>query len=363
MKAVDLSIIVPTYNVEKYLANCLGSLIHQDVPIEDYEILVINDGSTDSSPQIAESFEQKYDQIKVFHQDNQGLSAARNEGLRRARGKFIYFIDSDDYIAYNTLGYALKLMKEYDLEVLGLGVMHTTDLDIHQAKNHEVIDKEEIEITDGITFIARNPFLNNVWWYLIKREYLLETGLTFPIGRYFEDCTFTATLLTEGKRIGNSSLDFYRYVIRPDSIMTRRSKDHAMKQIADHEKNIYEFQPILDKVSCLPHKDSDSCLARLKARQHSFVFFMLILCYRCQLSKEVVAPIIERLSKFGAYPINKEFINDFNNLAYSQMRFIMNRKFLLYGTLKYLVLLHRSTPNIHWKVDNLVRKLSKFKIV
>jgi hypothetical protein len=102
-------------------------------------------------------------------------------------------------------------------------------------------------------------------------------------------------------------------------------------------------------------------LDRLKAMQHSLVFFMLILCFRCQLSREYVAPIIERLSNFGAYPINRQFIKEFNNLAYAQMRFIINRKFLLYKSLKYLVILHRSTQNVHWKLDNFVNVLSQLK--
>ncbi|MGB5317251.1 MAG: glycosyltransferase [Robiginitalea sp.] len=359
---MELSIIVPTYNVEKYLANCLDSLINQDLSPESYEIIVVNDGSTDASPEIAMVYEENHAQVRVFHQENQGLSAARNKGMKLAQGKVIYFVDSDDYIAQNTLSYALNLMKRNDLQILGLEIMRTEELDIYKASNYEVIGKEEIKVTDGITYLAENPYLNNVWWYLVRRDYLLNTGLTFPVGRYFEDCIFTATLLTQSSRIAKSSLDFYRYVIRPDSIMTKRTKEHALKQIADHEKNIYEFKPLLDRVEKLSHKHSEACLDRLKAMQHSFVFFMLLLCYRCQLSREYVSPIIERLSSFGAYPINRQFINEFNNLAYSQMRFIMNRKFLLYKTLKYLVVLHRSTPNVHWKADNFVKVLAQFKI-
>lgn len=344
------------------MANCLDSLVKQDLEEDAYEIIVVNDGSTDSSSDIARAYEKKYTQITVFQQENQGLSAARNKGLELSRGKVIYFIDSDDYIAENTLGYALSLMKIHDLEVLGLEVMHTKELDVHKATNYDLIGREEIKVTDGIEYIAENRYLNNVWWYLIRRDYLIETGLTFPVGRYFEDCIFTASLLSGSKKIAKSSLDFYRYLIRPNSIMTKRTKEHAIKQISDHEKNIYGFKPILERVEASGHKDASACLARLKAMQHSFVFFMLILCYRNQMSRKDVSPIIERLSSFGAYPINKEFINEFNNLAYSQMRFIMNQKFLLYNSLKYLVILHRSTPNVHWKVDSIIKHLAQLKL-
>lgn len=338
---------MPTYNVERYLSNCLDSLVNQDISADIYEIIVVNDGSTDLSGQIACAYETQYSQIRVFQQENQGLSAARNQGLKLAKGKVVYFIDSDDYISQNTLGYALRIMNEYKLDILTLGSMNTTDLHYYKASNYEVINHEEIRITDGITFIAENGYKNNVWWYLIKKDYLLKTGLTFPVGRYFEDCIFTASLLSSSKRIAKSSLDFYRYVIRPDSIMTKRTKEHALKKISDHEKNIYDFKPLLDRVEASGHKDAEACLARLKGMQHSFVFFLLLLCYRNRMSRQEVAPIIERLSSFGAYPVNREFKKEFNNLVFSQMRFIMNRKFLLYNSLKYLVFFHRSAPNVH----------------
>ena len=354
-----LCIIVPVYNVELYLANCLDSLVNQDISSEDYEIIVVNDGATDSSPDIANSYQERYEQISVYHQKNQGLSAARNRGMGLAKGKYVYFIDSDDYLAYNTLGYALRLLETHDLDVLCLGVKHTKVLDIHLSDNYEVIDNEKILVTDGISYISQNHYLNNVWWYLIKRKYLETSGLTFPVGRYFEDCTFTATILSKSQRIAGSSLDFYRYVIRPESIMTKRTREHTLKQIADHEINIYEFQPLLEEIGNLSHPEAETCRSRLSARQHSFVFFMLILCIRSKLSRQEVSPILDRLQKVGAYPINEYFIRDFNNLAYRNLRFIMNRRNMLYMALRYLHSIHKVTPNIYSGVDKVVRMVSR----
>ena len=104
-----LSIIVPVYNVEKYLERCIESLIHQDIEPSDYEIIMVNDGSTDHSGIIAEQLTSKYENIILFNQRNQGLSGARNSGLKLCRGKYVMFVDSDDFLEKNSLMYLITL--------------------------------------------------------------------------------------------------------------------------------------------------------------------------------------------------------------------------------------------------------------
>ena len=113
-----LSIIVPVYNVEKYLSKCLDSLLAQDIPISDYEIIIVNDGSTDSSLVIAESYSQTNSNIRVISQLNKGLGGARNTGIRSSEGKYLFFVDSDDTIQKNTLKPLLECMESKKLQVL-----------------------------------------------------------------------------------------------------------------------------------------------------------------------------------------------------------------------------------------------------
>ena len=111
-----ISIIVPVYNVEKYLNRCIDSILKQ-IYI-DFEIILVNDGSTDSSGIICEYYHEQYPQIiTVIHQNNQGLSQARNTGLEQAKGEYITFIDSDDFISPNYLYVLLKNMKMYDADI------------------------------------------------------------------------------------------------------------------------------------------------------------------------------------------------------------------------------------------------------
>ena len=107
---IQLSIIVPVYNTEKYLSRCLDSLIRQDLSPNEYEIIVINDGSQDNSREIVRDYMSRHPQISFFEQANQGLFETRNVGIDRAKGKYIYFVDSDDFIAPNVMGKIIRFM-------------------------------------------------------------------------------------------------------------------------------------------------------------------------------------------------------------------------------------------------------------
>lgn len=324
-----LSIVVPVYNVADYLANCLDSVLRQDLDRTLYEVVVINDGSTDSSGEIAEQYRQNHPNIRVHHQKNQGLSAARNQGISLATGTYLYFLDSDDYIAANTLGYLLGQLEKHDLDLLGVQVLQTRRLDVFDCANSNIMETEALEVTDGISYIADHNYLNNAWWYFIRRDFLLQTGLLFPVGRYVEDANFTAQLLAKSQRIATTSLDFYRYFIRPNSIMRKKSREHLLKMIADYEKNVADFETQIRELRSCTHPRRDDCLRRLEARQRSFVFFLLVRSVKAKLSGQELRAILERLKALGVYPITKFLSQDYRKPQYRVLQFIFNRGPLL----------------------------------
>jgi len=324
-----LSIIVPTYNVENYIGNCLDSLLSQDLDKKDYEIIVINDGSTDKSGLIANDYANLNENIHVHNQENNGLSAARNQGIMLAQGKYVYFIDSDDYVTRNTLGYILSLLENNQLDVLGIQVQESSVLDDYGSSNLDKIEQEEIIVTDGISFIATHNYLNNAWWYFINREFLLKTKLTFPIGRFVEDANFTANLLAKAKRISSSSLDFYRYYMRPDSIMRKKNIAHDHKMMIDYEKNIYDFSEQLLQLEKVDHIELKDCLKRIKARQQGFTFFLLVRLMKSDIPLPKIDQKLQELRKIDAYPLTKFLGKDYHGFDYSFMVFVFNREYLM----------------------------------
>ena len=113
-----ISLIAPAYNVEKYIEACVHSCENQDLPRDSYEIIIVNDGSTDSTYSTIERLSGVYENIRIVTQKNQGLSVARNNGFKLARGKYVWFIDSDDCISSNCLGKCLEIMERDDLDAL-----------------------------------------------------------------------------------------------------------------------------------------------------------------------------------------------------------------------------------------------------
>lgn len=328
-----LSIIVPTYNVERFIANCLDSLLDQDIPKEDYEILVINDGATDRSAEIAATYSDRYNNVILIHQENKGLSGARNTGIPLAKGKYTYFIDSDDYIAQNTLGLIISLLEDYQLDVLGIGVLETGNLDIKESSNLHDIKASELNVTDGITYIADNYYLNNAWWYFIKTDFLRTTELIFPEGRLVEDANFTAKLLVLAKRMAYIPLDFYRYYMRPNSIMRKTNIEHVKRLLGDYQRNVFEFDSQIDKLRTNEHRRIDECLERIEARQQSFAFFQLVKSIRYGLSRKEVEGTIKKYEEIEVYPIKKFLGKDYNKPIYKVLVPVLNNKALFLSIL------------------------------
>ena len=152
-----LSIIIPLYNKEKYIEYCLKSVVSQDLPSSEYEIIVIDDGSTDSSAEIAEGFACQHSNVHFSSQENQGLSATRNRALDVAKGDFVYFLDADDYLASNTLSELTNIAKSHKLDILGFKSLNVNDYD-HTTSTQVSLANNSIEVMDGISFIGKNKY-------------------------------------------------------------------------------------------------------------------------------------------------------------------------------------------------------------
>ena len=169
-----LSFIVPVYNAEKYLRCCLDSLLEQDVSKEEYEILCINDGSQDGSLQILQEYAEKYSNIVVIDKPNEGVSATRNLGIEKAQGEYIWFIDADDWIARNCLGYIFDIIKTHNVSVVQLQYDYiTAEWRVQQCQTY-VAEKEKLQCE-----ILKEIQPNGVCWSILKTKLLIENNLRF----------------------------------------------------------------------------------------------------------------------------------------------------------------------------------------
>ena len=240
-----VSIIVPVYNVEKQLSKCLDSLVSQT--LKDIEIILVNDGSPDNSQQIIDKYKKKYpDKIKSFKKENGGLSDARNFGLIRAKGEYILFVDSDDYIEINACNTFYECAKKDNLDVL-IG----NYIDVNNIIENKNINHMDSEIYDGISFIKRyfsqseTPIM--AWLLFSKREFLLKNKLFFKKGIFHEDEHLVPTIMLKAKKIKFINYHFYYYINNPNSITKKKDKTKNIIDIYEICDELYKkYQSIKD---------------------------------------------------------------------------------------------------------------------
>jgi Glycosyltransferases involved in cell wall biogenesis len=209
-RMVKISIIVPVYNVEKYIEKCLQSLVNQT--LNEIEIIVVNDGSPDNSQEIIDKYAKKYKCIKSFVKKNGGLGDARNYGIKRAIGEYIAFIDSDDYVSLDCFENMYKKAKEkdYDVVVCDINYIYPDKVKVVSAGiENDIFDK------DGLKKAMQtlNPMSCNK---IYKRTFFEKVN--FKKGIYFEDVEFTYRLLFHISSVGYVKKPFLQYLQNPEGI-------------------------------------------------------------------------------------------------------------------------------------------------
>ena len=213
-----ISVVVPVYNVEKYLKRCIKSVLNQTY--KNLEIILVDDGSKDKSGQICDEYSKKDERIKVIHKENGGLSDARNVGIENSFGKYICFIDSDDYVDVKFLENLYSIIKKYnaDISVCCYKIVseNVENLKIEEKReyNEEVWDKEQ-SYKELLLF---GKLENYIWNKLLKKS--LFNGVYFPKGKKMEDIGTTYLLLDKAKKIAKTSYVGYFYMQREGSIMS-----------------------------------------------------------------------------------------------------------------------------------------------
>lgn len=210
-----LSIIVPVYNVEKYIRPCIESIFKQALDDADFELIIVNDGTEDRSMEVIADIINAHQNIRIINQKNQGLSIARNNGLEIAVGKYILFIDSDDMLISKSVPYLLNIAisKKPDLVVADFLKMNDHDIMVFQQKTFQQKDGIVQEET-GNDMLLRPPYsgFSCVWHTLFKRDFLNDNNIRFIPHIYYEDTPFTMQCYAKAEKClkVNWLLNIYR---------------------------------------------------------------------------------------------------------------------------------------------------------
>ncbi len=227
----EISIIVPVYNVEKYLEKCVDSILKQT--FTDFELILVDDGSPDNSGAICDQYAEKDARVKVIHKENGGLSSARNAGIDVARGKYLGFIDSDDYIAEDmyALLYNNIVKEEADMSICGI-------YDVYKDKEPKILSKFRKVCTKTETMkliLDANIISVHAVNKLYKRE--LFNSIRYPVGTITEDAAIILDIVNQCKKIIVESTQKYFYFHRENSISSKNFSKKDLQTITVWNKN------------------------------------------------------------------------------------------------------------------------------
>lgn len=225
---VKYSFIVPVYNTSKYLKKCLDSLVKQT--FKDFEIIIVNDGSTDNSSNIISKYLDTYKNIKVVNQKNEGLSMARNNGVKEANGEYLIFIDSDDYVEKN-------LLKEIDKEIKDAEILRYQVISEDEDGNNKIdFNEETFDMVNGyqaFKYLSNYHFVEPAWCYVFKKDYYVDNKFSFKKGVYHEDFGLIPYVIYKARNVKSISYLGYHYIQRNGSIMNNNDYRKTVKKAFD----------------------------------------------------------------------------------------------------------------------------------
>ncbi len=240
-----LSIIVPVYNVKAYLERCVESLLRQDLDRTDYEIILVDDGSTDGGDTLCDELAAREPNIRAIHKENGGLSSARNAGIAVAGGDYIQFVDSDDYLMPGVLKGLREQIERQDLDILRYNYQNVNEAGevFEPNKASKPFVDYSTEVCDGVSFLTeRLGFACYAWQFIVRSDLLKNGKGAFTEGIYFEDVDWTPRILMKAQRAASTETMVYNYLFRTGSITRTPDLAKQKKKLTDRLRLIDSLQ-------------------------------------------------------------------------------------------------------------------------
>ncbi len=241
MNSIYTSVIIPVYNVAPYIAKTLDSVLRQGLEASEYEVIMVNDGSEDSSADICREYCERFPNFKLVNQENAGVSAARNRGIDAAQGEYVVFLDADDYLLDNGLQLAsCQFRNRNDVDV------------IHYFSSYDFWPVKPIDNTlefdgTGHDYILHSGLPSFCWLFFYRKSFLDEHQIRFKPYIVGEDQLFSSTVCLANPHIVSTKADIYRYVVREKSATTKRDVTHTRRCVIDYLDAYHDIIQAMEK--------------------------------------------------------------------------------------------------------------------
>lgn len=319
-----ISVIIPVYNVEEYLHYAIESLEKQTY--KNFEIILVNDGSTDNSGELCDEYSEKYSNVRVFHKENGGLSDARNFGVQKAKGEFITFLDPDDYLEVYSLELLASIQEMQDCDIVSTRVKAT---ELYNVYSNRSLTEEDIK---NVIVMNRDIFLEEAFYDKVAtvsacgklyRKSILE--IPFPKGKIYEDLYIISEHVGKANKIVHTPLQIYNYYRRQGSIVNSKftSKQYDFFDAINHNRTVIKNK----------YNDKKSLENAVNAKE---VAGGLKICNT-------------------AYLTNLNDVNKINSiLKKNKMSFLLNKRINIKFKIKYILFI--LSPKIFYGIKNILKK-------
>ena len=305
-----LSIVVNMYNTAKYMPRCIETLLEQDIPQEEYEIILVDDCSPDNSLEMAREYAAQYMNVRVCtHEKNKGLAAARNTGIDDATGQYLCFVDPDDYIEKNSLAALLKQMDEEQLDMLRFNYQKV-DEDYNNVPDSEIEARFDYTpgVMTGTEYLAHRLGVGcYVWAYIYRMDFVKKTGIRFFEGCFFDDTPWLPRVLQKAQRVNVNPVRHQYYLQRTGS-MVHSHNNQAMMRKVDTQMQLIEI--LLEQKQSAPVETFDWYDMMFAQAASGLLTSVALVGYRMSLR------YYKRLLDIGLFPLstNRASVKSFRKI-------------------------------------------------
>ncbi len=304
---LKLSIIIPMYNAEKYIEECLDSILNSNLSKDLFELVIVNDGSKDKSPEIAQDYASKYSNVTYLTQENQGQSTARNYGIKTCIGEYVWCVDADDKLISEQLPKIIDALNEYEnLDILAVQLQNVTEEGQYLDVECSQPTLEHNKVLSGVEAILSGYNPSSICALITKKQLFIDNNIFFVKGITHQDVELTYRLMPCAMKVVFSDIIPYLYIYHPNSTSKSMVPEKKIKYIKDDIYIINSFRRL-----ALSFKDINPQLYSVIFNRSQNVLFGLV--YSLYKNKKewrklgINSVIIDELKKKQLYPMKGEF--------------------------------------------------------
>lgn len=292
-----ISIVIPVYNAGKYIRECVESLTDQGMAEPQYEIICVNDGSTDDSETVIRALQREYPCVELISVPNGGASRARNIGLRRAKGEYVWFVDADDFVESHCLPRIIQKMDDECLDFLSFGIQNYHADGTRGATGN--VAHKPTHVVSGSDYLQYYDVECASWTFIFRREIATKNDISFMEGITLEDYEFPVHLLLHCDRVAAVDSVFYHYRNNPQSISRQKSEDFYTFRITCWLK-------ILTRLTQLEEEAQTNRPVSMSGVKGLNAYRLLLLLLKSNLTKEKRLAYFEQLRSNEVFPMLKD---------------------------------------------------------